>query len=455
MSTAVPRRIILFGASGDLASRYFLPAVVRLHQHGRLTEKLRIQGIARQQWTDDQFRAHLLRRLESNKIDLDREAVRTVLSRFSYAAADLTKGDEVVRAVGRVNEPVLVYLAVPPALFHPAIEALSRAHLPPESRLILEKPFGEDLPSARELNRRLHEHFPESAVFRVDHFLGKQTVQNVLGLRFANRLFEPLWGHGHVEEVRIVWEEREGLEGRAGYYDKTGALKDMIQNHLMQLLCLIAMEAPQRFREREFRDRKISLLRAVRSLDPHEVARHTVRARYGSGTIQDRTLPAYREEKGVDPERCTETFAQVTLWVDNERWSGVPFVLRTGKALARERQEITVRFRPVSETPFTGQRHAQNVVRLSLNPDQVSLRVNLNGPGSPRDLEQVDLQATLAPEPIPAYGHLLLEALEGDSTLFVRDDEAEESWRIVDPVTRVWRQGGVTLAEYPAGSQGP
>ena len=252
-------------------------------------------------------------------------------------------------------------------MFLPTLEALSRASLPQGSRVVIEKPFGEDLASAQALNRLLHQSFPENAVFRIDHFLHLQTVQNVLGLRFANRIVEQLWNRDHVERVEIVWDESLTLEGRASYYDRVGALKDMIQNHLLQLLCLVGMEAPLTLDERTLRDRKIDVLRAIRRLSPQEVEQYTVRARYSAGRIGECQVPNYADEEGIDPARGTETFAQVTLWIDNWRWAGVPFVLRSGKALGRERREIAVHFRPVPHLAFEANDPPPNVLRLLLD----------------------------------------------------------------------------------------
>ena len=240
-------------------------------------------------------------------------------------------------------------------MFAPAIESLAAIDLSQDSRLVVEKPFGTDLASAQALNRLLHQHFPEEAVFRLDHFLGKQTVQNVLGVRFANRLFEPVWNREHVAGVDIVWDETVALEGRAGYYDHTGALRDVIQNHLLQLLCLVAMERPMALDATELRDRKVEVLQAVRTPTPQEVATPTLRARYGAGRVGDRQLPDYVREPGVDPDRHTETFAEVMLIIENDRWRGVPFRLRTGKALAVDRREMGIRFLPVPDRVFEQQ----------------------------------------------------------------------------------------------------
>jgi len=351
---------------------------------------------------------------------------------------------------------VVGYLAIPPGIFAPAVRALARAGLAPESRIVVEKPFGENLASVEALNRLLHETFPETAVFRMDYFLGKQTVQNILGLRFANRIFEPLWNQNHVAKVDIIWEEARALEGRAGYYDRAGALKDMIQNHLLQLLCLVAMEAPASLGGRDLRDRKADVLRAVRRLSREDIQRHTVRARYGAGSIGGRKVPAYAEEEGVDARRGTETFAQAILRIDNWRWSGVPFLLRAGKALARDRREISVHFRSVPHMVFGWSVDpADNVLRFQLEPDRMSLEVNINGPGDSFLLERAELDAELAPQELPAYARLLLDVLEGDPTFSIRGDEAEESWRIVEPILKTWETVEVTLREYAAGSSGP
>jgi glucose-6-phosphate 1-dehydrogenase len=281
-------------------------------------------------------------------------------------------------------------------------------------------------------------------------------VQNVLGLRFANRIFEPLWNCQHIERVEITWDETLTVEGRAGFYDSTGALRDMLHNHLLQLLCMTAMEPPPTFGERDLRDYKVALLRAVRRLTPGEIREWTRRGRYRAGRIGGREVPDYVNEPGVDTKRQTETFAQVALWIDNWRWAGVPFVMRSGKALGKERREIAVYFRPVPHLAFANDADPRvNVLRLELNPDRLALALNINGPGDPFDLEHIELDTDLAPQEISAYGRLLLDLLRGDLTLSIRDDEAEESWRIVEPILETWRRGEVPLLEYPAGSAGP
>jgi glucose-6-phosphate 1-dehydrogenase len=275
-------------------------------------------------------------------------------------------------------------------------------------------------------------------------------------MRFANRVFEPLWHRDHIDRVEIRWDETVALEGRAGYYDHAGALRDMIQNHLLQLACLVGMEPPASMSADDLRNRKAAFLRAVRRMSPQEVAEQTLRARYTAGGDPGRERPAYVDEKGVDPARGTETFAEVTLDVDNERWAGVPFVLRTGKALAREKREIVVVYRAVPDSPFEAERRPlPNRLRFEITPDRLALDVNVNGAGDPFDLEELELDADLSQDELPAYSRLLLDAIEGDPTLSIRDDEAEESWRIVEPILQAWQAGSSPLREYRAGSDGP
>jgi len=314
----------------------------------------------------------------------------------------------------------------------------------------VEKPFGTGIEDAHELNEVLHGLVPEEAVFRIDHFLAKQTVLNVLGLRFANRIFEPVWNAQHVESVDVVFDEDLGLEGRAGYYDGAGALRDMLQNHLLQLLAVVAMEPPQALDAATLQARKADVLRAVRS-DPAR----SVRGRYTAGRIGDRELPAYVDEDGVDASRMTETYAEFTVTVENWRWSGVPFRLRTGKALGTRRKEIVVRFKPVPHLAFADEQPEPDVLRLQLSPDGIALEVNLNGAGDPFDLEREVLRATSPEQDLPAYGLLLREMLAGDPTLSISDVEAEQGWRIVQPVLDAWAADDVPMADYPAGSDGP
>lgn len=449
-------RLMILGATGDLTCRYLLPALAELAGSGRLPVEVDIVGVGRESWDDDEFRLHASRCFDHRASGLSPSARDDLVRRMRYVAADLTRPPALRSVVEGAPGPVVAYLALPPALFRPVISGLATAGVDPASRVVVEKPFGTDLRSATELNAVLRRHFPETSVFRMDHFLGKQTVQNILGLRFANRLFEPLWCKEHVERVDIVWDETVALEGRAGYYDRNGALRDMLQNHLLQLLCLVAMERPDGLGERPLRDAKVEVLQAVRRLDPGEVALHTTRARYTAGDVGERSVPDYVAEPGVDPALGTETFVEATLFVDNPRWEGVPFRLRSGKALANDRREVRITLRPMGRLPF-GQldEPGPNSLTLAMDPDRLSADLALNGAGDPFCLDAARWELELAPQDLSAYARLLADVIEGDPSLSIRGDEAEECWKIIEPILAAWEQGASPLRHYRAGSQGP
>jgi glucose-6-phosphate 1-dehydrogenase len=450
------RHFVIFGASGDLTARYLLPTLAQLRQAERIGSDMQILGIAPEDWDAAFFQSYIRAKLKLHAPDLVDAWTKDLSAQLHYRKADVTKPEQVQAALASVHEAAVLYLALPPAVLLAAVRSILAARVPEGSRVVLEKPFGTDLQSTRAVNELLHQGFSEQAVFRMDHFLRKQTVQNVLGLRFANRIFEPLWNSQHIERVEIVWDETLTIEGRAGFYDCTGALRDMVQNHLLQLLCLIGTEPPPSLDEADLRSYKVALLRAVRQLGPDEIRRWTLRGRYSEGRIGSRDVPSYVNEPGVDPKRETETFAQITLWIDNWRWAGVPFVLRSGKALGQDRREIAIYFKSVPHLVFTEEAQPQvNVLRLELNPDRMALGLNVNGLGDPFDLDYIELDAALARQEISAYGRLLLDVLRGDLTLSIRDDEAEQSWRIVEPILEAWRDGQVALLEYRAGSTGP
>jgi glucose-6-phosphate 1-dehydrogenase len=450
------RHFVIFGASGDLASRYLLPTLAQLRRAQMLGADIQILGIAPEDWDKAFFQNYIRAKLKVHAPDVVDAWTEDLSTRLEYRKADVTKPEQVKTALASVNEAAVLYLALPPRVLLPAVRSIVAARVPQGSRIVVEKPFGTDLQSTRAVNELLHQGFPEQAVFRMDHFLGKQTVQNILGLRFANRIFEPLWNSQHIDRVEIVWDETLTVEGRAGFYDSTGALRDMVQNHLLQLLCLIGMEPPPSMDEADLRSYKVALLRAVRRLGPDEIRRWTLRGRYSAGRIGSRNVPNYVDEPGIDAKRETETFAQVTLWIDNWRWAGVPFVLRSGKALGQDRREIAIYFKAVPHHAFSeGAQPRVNVLRLELNPDRMALGVNINGLGEPFDLDYIELNAALARQEISAYGRLLLDVLRGDLTLSIRDDEAEQCWRIAEPILDAWRGGQVALLEYRAGSTGP
>ncbi|MBQ1089406.1 glucose-6-phosphate dehydrogenase [Streptomyces sp. B93] len=447
-------RLAVFGATGDLTARFLLPALAALRAEGNLREHFQVTGASREDWDDDRYREWVTDQLDRHGGDHPPDARAAVAAATRYRRADVSDPADVAAAVAG-DGPVAVYLALPPALFPAAVTALHRAGLPQGSRIVLEKPFGEDLTGARHLNGLLADLVPERAVFRVDHFLAMTTVQNVLGSRLANRVLEPIWNSTHIAEVDIVWDETLALEGRAAYYDTVGALKDMVQNHLLQLLCLVAMEPPVTLGERDLRDRKVDVLRSVRPLTEDDAVRRTRRARYQAGRIGDHAIPAYADEDGVDPKRRMETYAEVELELDSWRWSGTTFRLRTGKALGADRKEVAVRFRPVPHLPFGHDGEAlPNVLRFGLEPE--GLTFDLTGIGARvHSLAPLSLTARMEPPHLPAYGRLLLDVLNGDPAMSIRGDEAEEAWRVLTPVLDAWERDLVPLEEYPAGSDGP
>ena len=447
-------RLVLLGATGDLTARYLLPGLAALRSGGHIGDGFRLTGVGREDWGDDGFRRWASAQLDQHAPEFPAAARQAVVSASEYHRADVTDPAALAAVVSGAG-PVAAYLALPPSLFAATVAALHGAGLAPGSTIVLEKPFGEDLAQATELNTLLSGVFPEDAVFRVDHFLAMTTVQNILGTRLANRTLEPLWNSAHIAHIDIVWDETLALEGRAGYYDGVGALKDMLQNHLLQLLCLVAMEPPISLDARDLRDRKLDVLRSIRPLNDHDVLRHTRRARYTSGRIDGHSVPAYVHEDGVDPAHHTETFAELELRLDNWRWHDTTFRLRTGKALTRNRKDVAVHFRPVPHLPRGMHGDPQpNVLRFGLDPESVA--VELSGIGArAHTLDPLTLTAQLEPAELPAYGRLLLDVFNRDPTLSIRGDEAEESWRVVTPVLDAWAKDLVPLQEYPAGSDGP
>ena len=448
------KRLAVFGATGDLTARYLLPGLASLQAAGELGDGFQLIGAAREDWGTETFRQWAAEQLARHAGRFPASVRHSVASAARYHQADVADPASVAAVIAG-DGPIAAYLALPPAVFPAAAAALHGAGLPDGSRIILEKPFGVDLHSATELNRQLAELVPEQAVFRVDHFLAMTTVENVLGTRLANRVLEPIWNSAHISDVEIIWEESLALEGRAGYYDGVGALKDMLQNHLLQLLCLVAMEPPVTLGERDLRDRKVDVLRSIRPITDADVAARTRRARYGAGTSGGRDVPAYVDEQGVDPAHRTETFAEIELELENWRWPGTKFRLRTGKALGRDRKEVVVHFRPVPHLPFGhGGEARPNLLRFGLDPE--GLYLELTGIGARANtLVPLKMAAPILPPELPAYGRLLQAVLGGDAALSIRGDEAEESWRVVEPVLAAWSKDLVPLLEYPAGSDGP
>jgi glucose-6-phosphate 1-dehydrogenase len=444
---------LLLGASGDLAGRLLLPALGELLDAEPARRDVVLVGAGSEAWDDAAWRDRVSTSFATASVSS--ETRDSVLATTRYQETDVTDAAQLRTLLDSCPAPAALYFALPPAVTVKACEALREVELPEGTLLVLEKPFGTDQQSAADLNRLLTELVPETQVHRVDHFLGRATVLNLLGLRFANRLFEPVWNASHVERVDIVFDEQLALEGRARYYDRAGALMDMIQSHLLQVLALVAMEPPATVDEVDLRDAKAQVLRASRLWggDPVTAGR---RARYTAGSVEGREVPDYSSESGVDAGRGTETLAELVVEVDNWRWAGVPFRLRSGKALGERRKEVVVTFKPPPHLP-TGLAGTvePDRLRLLMGPDRISLDLTVNGPGDPLELDHVALEADLGAGRLPAYGEVLAGVLDGDPLLSVRGDTAEQCWRIVDPVLRAWRNDEVPLDSYPAGSDGP
>ncbi|MBT2483270.1 MULTISPECIES: glucose-6-phosphate dehydrogenase [unclassified Microbacterium] len=441
--------LVIFGAGGDLTSRLLLPALGQLLTR-EPSRTVRVVGADREELTDADFQTVV--RSAFATVDAQKAASRVEVE---YRRTDITSAEDLTALFGGFTGQVALYFAVPPSVAEKSVQVMTAEMLPEGAVLVMEKPFGIDEASARTLNRTLTSLVPENQVFRVDHFLGKSTTLNLLGARFANRLLEPLWTAESIESVDIVYDEALALEGRAGYYDGAGALVDMIQSHLLQVLAVLAMDEPATLDEIDFREATSAVLRAtsVWGDDPVSASR---RARYTAGNVQGIDKPSYVDEPGVDPERGTETLAEATFEVRNARWAGVPFRLRSGKALSAPATEIVVRFRAVRHVPagLTGSADGA-VLRFSLGPDRVSLELNLNAAEDPFELERATLSAELGEGALKAYAEVLSGILDGDPLLAVRGDAAEQCWRIVEPILKAWRRGDVPLEEYAAGSFGP
>ncbi|OII23586.1 glucose-6-phosphate dehydrogenase [Frigoribacterium sp. MCBA15_019] len=447
-----PATLLILGASGDLAARLLMPGLGGLLA---LEPKRRVQliGAGVEEYTDAEWKARVKTSFDS--VHASGPAVDALLESTTYITADVTGVDGLRSLVEACDAPPSIYFALPPAITEKACAALRKVDLPEGTSLALEKPFGTDLASAKKLNQQVLRLVHEDQVHRVDHFLGRSTVLNLLGLRFANRLIEPMLNNQHVESIEIVYDEELGLENRARYYDHAGAMVDMIQSHLLQVMAVLTMNAPATLGPADLRDEKELVLRATHVWDDDAVA-NTRRARYGKGKVDDRTLPAYVDEDGVDPSLETETLAEVVVEVANWRWAGVPILLRSGKALASRRREIVITFRPPTHVPkeFVGG-GTPDRLRIAISPDEMSLELNVNGPGDSYDLSRASLHADFGAADLTAYGEVLEGILDDDPTLSVRGDSAEEGWRIVAPVVKAWKSGEVAIDEYPAGSAGP
>jgi glucose-6-phosphate 1-dehydrogenase len=472
-----PFSLVIFGASGDLAHRKLIPALWSLYAGRTLPEPFTIIGTGRTEMSDDAFRTKMregVKQFARLKIPNDNVWSRFAAS-LSYVAGDpnapelyaqlreTLEGAE-RRHGGTANR--LYYLSTPPSLYAPITVQLGKAGLAEEqggwTRIIIEKPFGHDLRSAQELNQLVTSVFREDQVYRIDHYLGKETVQNVLALRFANGILEPLWNRNHVAEVQFTVAEVVGVEGRGGYYEESGALRDMIQNHLLQVMCLVAMEPPVTFDAQAVRDEKSKVMQAIRPIDPDRVDAVALRAQYASGFVDSRQVPGYLQEKGVKPDSSTETYAALRLQIDNGRWAGVPFYLQTGKRLAKRVSEIVIRFHRTPHMIFRrGDISADpNLLIIRIQPDEgISLIVEAKQPGPDLKISPVTLQFkyhdVFGGEPPEAYERLLLDAIHGDPTLYSRGDWIEQAWRLTQPILDHWATAPAPLPQYEAGSWGP
>ncbi|MEZ2370916.1 glucose-6-phosphate dehydrogenase [Arthrobacter sp. RCC_34] len=447
------KTLLILGASGDLTGRLLLPGLASLVSAGR-APGLTLVGAGTEPWTPSKWQRRLAKALP---LDAGEEASahwKELMATSQYRQVDVTAPGALAGLLASLDGPVAVFFALPPRISQLACESLAPEEVPFGTRLVLEKPFGSDAASARELNGTLRRLVPEEHIHRVDHFLGKSTVLNIIGMRFANRFFEPLWNRDNVAEVEIAFEEDLALEGRAGYYDSAGALRDMIQSHLLQVMALMAMEPPATLGERDLRDGIATVLRASRVATPFR--RNTRRARYTAGKIGGRKVPDYVAEEGVHPERETETFAEVRVEINNTRWAGVPFILRTGKAMGTRRKEAVVRFRPLAHLPagFSGTDQPDEL-RIGFGPDTLSIGLDVTSAGNGFELSRAELVTELHSSALLPYGEVLDGVLHGDPLLSVRADVAEDCWRIVDPVLSAWSHGRVPLEDYPAGSRGP
>jgi glucose-6-phosphate 1-dehydrogenase len=463
-----PFDYVVFGGSGDLARRKLLPALFRRFSSGQFDENSRIIGVSRSEMSTDAYRAMARKALEDHVSESERqeEVVSRFLGCLDHVSLDVTSAEDWPRLMERLHGPEshirVFYLAVAPDLYGPISVGLGAAGLAtPDARVVLEKPLGYDLASAEAINSVVASVFQERQIYRIDHYLGKETVQNLMALRFANALFEPLWNSAHIDHVQITAAESIGMEGRAGYYDHAGALRDMVQNHLLQLLCLVAIEPPSSAAADALRDEKLKVLRALRPITDDNVSRLTVRGQYRGVEAGDVRIPGYADEVGYPSE--TETFVALKVEVANWRWAGTPFYLRTGKRMAKRVSEIVIQFRDIPHSMFEASagRIMANRLVLRLQPDeavQMFLMIKDPGPGGMR-LSQVPLNLSFAEafqirQP-DAYERLLLDVVRGNQTLFMRRDEVAAAWQWIDPIREAWERSGEPLHGYIAGTWGP
>jgi glucose-6-phosphate 1-dehydrogenase len=475
---AGPCGFVVFGASGDLAYRKLLPSLFRIFHDGLLSERFFLLGAGRTKLTDLQFRNNARQSILQKYPDIKAEEAERFTQKLYYLAGNYddssfyqqirTKTTE-LNHKNNIDRGLIFYLSVPPLLYEEIVMQLGQNGLSGDkktdsqhhAKLVVEKPFGSDLQSAMKLNRHILKYFDESQIYRIDHYLGKETVQNILMFRFANAIFEPIWNRNYIDHIQITIAESAGVEHRAGYYDKNGALRDMFQNHMLAMLTLAAMEPPISFEPESIRNEKIKLISSMRPLQPGQVTGNVVRGQYTAGQIDDKPVPAYRDEPGVDSNSRTETFIAARLFVDNWRWQDIPFYLRTGKRLSRKDTDIAVIFKEVPHCMFSSidlNCAPANTLVFQIQPKEgISLSFQAKSPGAKTCISTLtmsfsyqDIFGTESPE---AYQRLLLDCMLGDQTLFTRQDAIEASWKLLAPVLDTWNNNDSQLYEYPAGAE--
>lgn len=473
-----PTIFFIFGGTGDLTSRKLVPALYNLFIDGWMPDKFAIIGLGRTQQSDEQFRNLLLEDINkfSRSGKADTQKWKTFAAYVYFQVSEITEDKTYIEQAQRIKkleeewkeEPcVIYYLAVAPRFFTPIAENLAKHKIaanPEKSRVVIEKPFGRDLASGKALNKLLNSIFSEKQIYRIDHYLGKETVQNILAFRFANSILEPLWNRNYIDHVQISVTEQLGVGDRGGYYDEAGALRDMVQNHILQLLCLVAMEPPVSFEADEVRNRKVDVLHAMRKFTSEDLQKNAVRGQYSKGWMEGKEVPGYREETGVNPESNTETFAAIKFFIDNWRWHGVPFYLRTGKRMPQSSSMISIQFKDVPHMIFpteTIEGWQQNRLIISIQPEMsIRLQVQAKRPGLDMILNPVDLifdySGTYKGETPEAYETLLLDTMLGDQTLFMRGDQVEAAWDLLMPILSTWAgKKSISFPNYQADSWGP
>lgn len=477
-TAAPPTAMVVFGASGDLVNRKLLPSLAQIQQRGLLSEHFCLLGCGRTEYSDEQFRQTAREALAEHAASISQDTAASFAEKLYYLSGDYDDPhfyqqikDRLaeLRAKHDVSGCDVFYLAVPPVLYGSITEHLGEAGLSRSeqrecrqcARLVVEKPFGRDLQTATELNETLYKWFKEEQIYRIDHYLGKETVQNIMIFRFANAIFEPVWNRSHIDNIQITIAETLGVEHRASYYDKSGALRDMFQNHMLQMMALVAMEPPISFDADQIRDEKAKLLRSIRPFELDEWNSCFVRGRYGPGVMDGKDVPGYRDERGVADDSTTETFVAARLFVDNWRWKDVPFYLRTGKRLARKTTEIAITFKQVPHSLFGSvglDDMPPNVLVFKIQPEEgMSLHFQAKRPGSKICMGTLNMnfgyRGVFGVEMPEAYERLLLDCMVGDQTLFTRFDSVDLAWQLLMPVLDTWKAGKTALAEYPAGSE--